>query len=94
MNNRMETNFFQPNKDKNEVLVVGAKAQRQPVCQYLESWNPGKQVNIMDGELRFSSPINCITKTAHFHPGNNSKITGFLPSLNQKDSCLLLSYAG
>ncbi len=72
INDWMTANFLQLNRGKTEILVVGTKAQRQLVCEYLESRSLKTSDQIknlgvtMDSELSFKDHISGITKVSFF----------------------------
>ena len=79
-----QENFLQLNKDKTEILIFGAKAQRQKIVAYLsslslESKSEARNLGvILDSDLNFKRHINQVTKSAFYHLKNISKLRGFL----------------
>ena len=75
------------NKDKTEVMVFGAKAERIKVSAELQSamFKTTDKVRnlgvVMDSDLSFNSHIKTVTKSAYYHLKNISRIKG----LSQQD---------
>ena len=88
----MAANFLQLNRAKTEILVVGAKAQRQLVCKYLESRSLKTSEQIknlgetMDGEVS----LRIISTASPRLPFSNSetfpKSEAFFLSVPQRNS--------
>ena len=69
----MSQNILQPNEDKTEVIIFGAKAQREQISVHLKSLglhtkNHVKNFDvILDSDLRFDTHIRNVTKIS-FYP--------------------------
>ena len=83
INDWMCQNFLQLNKDKTEIIVFGAKADRLKVTAQLESLalKPKEQVKILgiiiDSDLNFNSHIKLIRKCAFFQLKKIARLRGY-----------------
>lgn len=78
----MSQNFLQLNKEKTEILIIGANAQRE----YLSLKSKHQVTNlgvIMDADLNFEAHVRDVTKSAFYHLKNIAKVQGFI---SQSDS--------
>ncbi len=86
----MTENFLQLNRDKTEIFIFGAQAQKQRTAAHLnslslESKSQARNLGvIIDSDLNFQSHINHITRSAFYHLKNISKFRGFLSKSDSK----------
>lgn len=84
VNDWMQQNFLQLNRDKTEIIVFGNKEGKLKLSSHLESRTFKVQASvknlgvIMDSDLSFSAHIKSITKSAFWHLRNISKIRDFV----------------
>jgi hypothetical protein len=95
----MAHNFLQLNQDKTEVLIVGAKAQRENMAAHLNSQTIKIKYQlknlgfVLDSELNFKSHIRNVTKIAFYHLRNIATVRPFLSQADRDSSMLLLQAA-
>ncbi len=86
----MSNNFLQLNKDKTELMVIGAKTHREEISSRLsqlalESVTQARNLGvILDSELTFQSHIDSVVKTGFYHLRNIKKVRSFLSQDNAK----------
>ncbi len=83
-------NFLLLNKDKTEVLITGAKVQREILCTNLKSLAqnakpPAKTLGVLlEPDLNFEAHISNLTKTTFYHLRNVVKVQPFLTQADTK----------
>ena len=84
INEWMQQNFLQLNKDKTEIIVFGPQKQRQSVISHLEkrSLIAKSQVRdlgvILDSDLNFNSHIKTVISSAYYHLKNIARVRGMM----------------